>query len=122
MKTVKIISAISAMLLFTSCGINTAYVLNSNQNSTQVHLRENNYKIIGRVSGSSEVSYIFMIGGMSKKQLYEDAYSAMMKDADLTSGSRAIINNFTEEQFSGFFPFAYTRRVTVSASMIEFIK
>lgn len=56
---------------------------------------------------------------MNKKQLYENAYSDMVKKADLT-GSRALINIVTEEHVGGVPPFYYTRTVTVSAHVIEF--
>ena len=110
----------SAML--SSCGIGSALVSNHNQNATEVQLSQNNYKVIGQVSGSSEVSYVLTIGGMKKKQLYENAYSQMMKNANLINGSKAIINVTTEEHFSGFAPFYVKRSITVSAQVIEFIR
>lgn len=104
-----------------SCGANYAVTGNYNLNTTQVQLASNNYQIINKVSGSADVSYICMIGGLSKEQLYENAYSAMMANAGLV-GSRAVINVVTEEHIGGFIPFYYTRTITVSANVIEFIK
>jgi hypothetical protein len=46
----------------------------------------------------------------------------MMSKADLAKGSRAICNVLTEEQVEGFIPFFYTRTVTVSGNVIEFMK
>jgi len=105
-----------------SCGMNYAVTGNYNLNTTQVQLSTNNYQIINRVSGSADVSYVLMIGGLSKQQLYENAYAAMMAKADLKSGSRAITNVVTEEQVGGFVPFYFTRTVTVSANIIEFTR
>ena len=105
-----------------SCGIHTALVTNHNQNATEVHLSGNNFKVIDQVSGSSEASYILAIGGMSKRQLYENAYSTMMKKANLMNGSKAIINVITEEHFSGFAPFFVRRTITVSAQVVEFTR
>jgi hypothetical protein len=105
-----------------SCGIHTALVTNHNQNATEVHLSENNFKVIDQVSGSSETSYVLAIGGMNKKQLYENAYSAMMKKANLLNGSKAIINVMTEEHVSGFAPFYVRRTLTVSAQVVEFTR
>lgn len=62
------------------------------------------------------------IGGMNKTQLYENAYSAMMKKANLLNGSKAIINVMTEEQVSGFAPFYVRRTITVSAQVVEFTR
>ena len=116
----------SALLLltafFSSCGIGTALVTNHNQNATEVHLSGNNFKVIDQVSGSSEVSYVLAIGGMNKRQLYENAYSAMMKKANLLNSSKAIINVTTEEHFSGFVPFFVKRTITVSAQVVEFTR
>jgi hypothetical protein len=113
---------VAVLFTFSSCGINSAFVVNSNQNSTQVHLKEKNFNVVQRISGSSEVKYVCLIGGMSQKKLYENAYAEMMKEADINSGSKALVNIFTEEQFRGFFPFYYFRTVTYSGNIIEFTK
>lgn len=105
-----------------SCGVGTALVINHNQNATEVHLIQNNFKVVDQISGSSEVSYVMAIGGMNKRQLYENAYSAMMKKANLLNGSRAVINVVTEEHFSGFAPFYVKRTITVSAQVVEFTR
>lgn len=105
-----------------SCGISTALVTNHNQNLTQVHLSENNFKVIDQVIGSSEASYVMAIGGMRKRQLYENAYSTMMKNANLLNGSKAIINVIAEEHYNGFTPFFVRRTITVSAQVVEFTR
>jgi hypothetical protein len=108
--------------LLSSCGINHALVTNHNQNATEVHLSGNNFKVIDQVSGSSVTSYVFAIGGMNKRQLYQNAYSAMMKKANLLNGSKAIINVMTEVHASGFAPFFVRRTITVSAQVVEFTR
>lgn len=113
---------LSIMGFLSSCGVGTALVTNHNQNATEVHLSGNNFKVIDQISGSSEDSYVFLIGGMKKRQLYENAYSAMMRKANLLNGSRAIINVMTEEHISGFAPFYIKRTITVSAQVIEFTR
>ncbi len=109
-------------VFFSSCGYNAAIISNHNQNATEVQLNNDNFKVIDQVSGSSEVSYIFGIGGVDKRQLFENAYSDMMKKANLMNGSKAIVNVMTEEQVSGFAPFFIRRTVTVSAHVVEFTK
>jgi regulatory protein YycI of two-component signal transduction system YycFG len=109
-------------VFLSSCGFNAAIISNHNQNATEVQLNSNNFKVIDQVSGSSEVSYIFGIGGTDKRQLYENAYSDMMKKANLMNGSKAIVNVMTEEQVSGFAPFFIRRTVTVSAHVVEFTR
>lgn len=123
MKKIGFYSALVLLAAFlSSCGIGAALVTNHNQNATEVHLSGNNFKVIDQVSGSSEVSYILAIGGMNKRQLYENAYSTMMKKANLLNGSKAIINVMTEEHISGFAPFFVRRTITVSAQVVEFTR
>ena len=123
MKKISIYSVLLLLAAFlNSCGIGTAFVANHNQNATEVHLSGNNFKVIDQVSGSSEVSYVLAIGGMNRRQLYQNAYSEMMKNANLLNNSRAIINVMTEEHVSGFAPFFVRRTITVSAQVIEFIR
>lgn len=123
MKKLKLLlGTISAIVLLSSCGASSALILNHNQNSTQVHLSSNNYKIIEKVVGTSEVEYVLMIGGLDKRQLYENAYSAMLAKANLVNSSRAIINVFTEEHVGGVPPFYYKRTITVSGYLIEFTR
>ena len=123
MKKVSIYFVLLLLTTFlTSCGIGHALVTNHNQNATEVHLSGNNFKVIDQVSGSSEVSYVFAIGGINRRQVYENAYATMMKKANLLNGSRAIINVMTEEHYSGFAPFFVRRTITVSAQVVEFIR
>ncbi|MFC2126537.1 DUF6567 family protein [Bacteroidota bacterium] len=123
MKNLLTISAVIILLLsLNSCGISLTTVLNQNQNLTEVHLNSNNFKIVDKVSGSAEVSYVLIFGGMNKTQLFENAYADMVRDANLESGSKALINIVTEDHIGGVPPFYYTRTTTVSAHVIEFIR
>ena len=123
MKKISIFSVVFLLAaLFSSCGIGTAVVTNHNQNATEVHLSGNNFKIVDQVMGSSEASYVLAIGDMNKRQLYENAYSTMIKKANLKNGSKAIINVMTEEHISGFAPFFVRRTITVSAQVVEFTR
>lgn len=122
MKTIRFIFIVMVLGLFSSCGVNTAMLLNQNQNATQVQLSSANYKIVDRVTGTAEVKYIFLIGGINKRQLYENAYSAMVSKANLLNTSRALINIVTEEHVGGVIPFYMKRTITVSANVIEFTK
>lgn len=105
-----------------SCGIGTALVTNHNQNATEVQLSGNNFRVVDQVSGSSEATYVFAIGGINKRQLYGNAYSTMMKKANLLNGSKALINVTTEEHVSGFAPFFVRRTINVSAHVVEFTR
>jgi len=119
---ISISAAICAMAFLSSCGINMASISNHNANETQVQLSNNNFKVLDKINGSAEVSYVLIFGGVNKRQLYENAYSAMMDKANLKDHPRAVINMVSEESIHGVPPFYYTRTVTVSANVIEFIK
>ena len=119
-KSRTLFTVIVAMVVMSSCGVNHAAFLNQNQNSTQVHLAGNNYTIVEKVTGSAEVNYVLFFGGVKKRQLYENAYSDMIGKANLMTGSKALVNIVTEEQFGGAPPFYTKRTITVSANVIEF--
>jgi len=121
MKRTKAFYLIIIIPILTSCGVSSALVLNQNQNTTHVHLGSNNYKVAGSATGFSEVEYIMLIGGLSKNQLYQNAYSDMVSKANL-EGSRALVNIITEEHVGGVPPFYIKRRITVSANIVEFTK
>ncbi len=114
--------AIIFVVALNSCGVNHAFVVNTNNNSTQVSLSQANYKVIGKASGSADVSYVLIFGGAKKNQLFANAYARMVDKADLSSGAKALTNIVTEEHVGGVPPFYYTRTITVSASVIEFTK
>ncbi len=121
MKNLGIIAIFTLSLLaLSSCGVNNALIANLNQSSTQVELSGNNYKTIERVTGSAEVEYILLIGGINRRQLYANAYADMLNNADLMTNSRALVNIVTEEHFGGVPPFYIKRTITVSAHLIEF--
>ncbi|MBD3627997.1 DUF6567 family protein [Cyclobacterium sp.] len=114
--------ALTLVIGLGSCGVNQAWVLNQNQNSTEVHLGSNNFEVIGQVSGAASVDYVLIFGGTKRTRLYNEAYAAMLKEADLTSGSRTITNVLTEEHVGGVPPFYYKRTLTVSGTVVEFTK
>ena len=119
-KVSKVIMGLALIVGLGSCGVNKAWVLNQNQNTTQVNLGSNNFEVLGQVKGTAEVNYVLMFGGKNKTQMYNEAYSKMIEEAELTSGSRALTNILTEEHLGGFPPFAFKRTLTVSATVIQF--
>jgi hypothetical protein len=122
MKQLSVLVLVLFAAFLSSCGANSAITGNYNLNNTQVQLSNANFHIVDKIYGNADASYILFIGGVGQHQLYENAYSKMMAKADLSKGSRAVCNVLTEEQFEGFFPFYWTRTITVSANVIEFTK
>lgn len=123
MKKTSILIVTAAIVIFSSsCGVNHAFMLNQNQNATQVHLSNNNFRVVEEVSGSAEVTYVLAFGGMNKQRLYQNAYSEMVKGANLDAGPKALINIVTEEHVGEVPTFFYKRTVSDGANVIEFLK
>lgn len=108
------------MVVISSCGAGRAIMLNQNQSSTQVHLKEDNFKVVSSVSGSAEAKYWVLIGGRKRQQMYNEAYAEMVKSAELIDGPRALVNLLTEEHVGGVPPFFIKRTITVSGHVVEF--
>ncbi len=110
---------IGITLLFSSCGIHDGLTRNLNNHTTEVVLSKKNFKIIERVQGESEVTYIFGIGGLSKKAMIAEARANMLAKADIVGGSKVIINETVEMKYS-LFLFVGKQKVIVSAHIVEF--
>lgn len=107
---------------FTSCGTSSNLIFNQNQNQTSVVLSQNNFKVVGTAKGQVKSTYIFGLGGLSKKSLRENAMGAMIKSADLKDGAKAIINANVTEKNVFVLPFFYKRIMTAEGQIIEFTK
>jgi hypothetical protein len=116
------IVAVILLLFLNSCGVNGSLILNHNQNATQVHLAEKNFKVLDQVSGSADVSYVLLFGGAWRTKLYNNAYAEMINNANLVSGSKAVTNIVTEEHVGGVPPFYFKRTITVTGQVIEFTR
>lgn len=88
---VKILVAVSAMVMLASCGLSQELTTNANLNQTNVVLSQNNYHVVKNVEASATAKYWFGIGGLSKKALQQNAVAELTKKANLT-GSQALVN------------------------------
>ena len=92
MKHLSLLVTSVLLLLFASgCGVSSYMTQNQNQNQTNVVLSDNNYKVVKTVEATITNSYVFGIGGLSKKALMSNAVSELTKKANLT-GSQALVN------------------------------
>lgn len=88
----KLFVAVAAVFMLTGCGISTQLTTNNaNLIQTEVVLAQNNFNVVRNVATSADASYIFGIGGLSKKALQSNAIAELTKKANLT-GSQALIN------------------------------
>lgn len=108
------------MTIVSSCGTQSQIVSNENVNQTTVGLNRKNYKVVDVVTGKASNTYIFGIGGMSKKALMESAKLKMYDINYLKGKSAAYANMTTESRISKFLPFYYKRTIISSAILVEF--
>ncbi len=87
----KVIVAVAAVILLSSCGMNANLVTNHNLNQTNVVLSQKNFHVVKTVKAEVSASYIFGIGGLSKKALHDNVIAELTKEAGLT-GSQALVN------------------------------
>ena len=81
----------AAVLLLAGCGISQNLTSNANLNQTNVVLSQKNFHVVKTVEAETSATYVFGIGGMSKKALYNNAVAELTKKANLT-GSQALVN------------------------------
>ena len=86
-----LVTSVLLLLFATGCGVSSYMTQNQNQNQTNVVLSDSNYKVVKTVEATVTNSYVFGIGGLSKKALMSNAVSELTKKANLT-GSQALVN------------------------------
>ena len=119
MKKILLLGSLAMTMVLSSCGIHMPSSITENQTQTQVVLAQKNYKIVKKVTGTSKQTYVFCIGGFSKKSMRESALSDMINNAELT-GSQAIIN--THVQFkNSFYLIVNQCKAEASGVVVEFI-
>lgn len=87
----RIAMAVAAVILLASCGVNAHMVNNHNLNQTNVVLSQKNFHVVKTVEAEVSATYVFGIGGLSKKALHDYAVAELTKKAGLT-GSQALVN------------------------------
>lgn len=111
---------LTSLFMLSSCGVTTERFTNSNQWLTEVKLNSDNYRIVKQIKGEAHATYVFGIGGMSKRALTESAISNMLDNAQLT-GSQAIINTTYYVNTKNIVPPIYIKRTAyATAYVIEF--
>ena len=87
----RIAMAAAAILLLAGCGISQNLTTNANLNQTNVVLSQKNFHVVKTVQAENSATYVFGIGGLSKKALYNNVVAELTKKANLT-GSQALVN------------------------------
>ncbi len=121
MKKVLLALSFVAMLFgMSSCQLHSPMTSNINQNSTNVVLQDNNYKIVQKVSGEAQADYILYFGGFRKDGLIEAARAEMLENANLIGSSRAVINENVEYSTTTIAGIYTNVKVIVSGYVVEF--
>jgi hypothetical protein len=110
-----------SLAFMSSCATHSALTANLKSQNTQVILSQDNFKIGERIEGKANATYVFGIGGLSKKSLLEKARTNMYQNANLQGGSKALVNE-TFSTKTSFFLFFWKQQVNVSADVVEFTK
>ena len=120
MKAIKFFLITMVAVLLASCaGMNTTAYQNDPV-ETKVVLSKANYTIVKEVEGEWSATYVFGIGGLSKKALTNNAISEMYKNANLT-GTQQIINITTTTSIEQWV--VYTKKRAIARGyIIEFEK
>lgn len=80
-----------AALVLVGCGVSQNLTTNANLNQTNVVLSQKNFHVVKNVEATASATYVFGIGGLSKKALYNNAVAELTKKAEL-KGSQALVN------------------------------
>jgi hypothetical protein len=121
MKKLLLPGIVAVAMLTTSCGVSTHFTHNRNVNETVVELNQKNFEVKREVNGVAAATYVFGIGGLSRKAIQSNAHSEMMKNADL-KGSEIVINPVIEVKRQFVLPFVFRVRVASYGYVIEFTK
>ena len=111
MKKLLIACGIAATsVLFSSCLSQQSLTQNLNTNQTTVVLSQANYKVVGTAKGEAK-------GSSANKLVVNNAYSAMVQNANL--GDNQALININYERVTTHFN---QQHVVVTATVIEFVR
>lgn len=110
--------AVLSVFLLSGCGFTSNLTTNVNENQTTVVLSKANYHIVKTVNAKVSSSYVFGIGGLSKRALRSNAVAELTKNASL-AGSQALIN-VTVKSSAKFFFFFTQVTYYAEGTVIEF--
>lgn len=95
MKKILHLFMLCLFVAITGCNLNTTSYTNVDAVNTVVDLSNVDYEIIGIVEGYSEQTYVFGIGGLSRKSLVDNAKADMYRNANLKEGEAIIYPSTT---------------------------
>ncbi len=113
----KAVVVVAALWLFAGCaGIAGGEI--GPEMSTNVVLSEANFVVVSSVEGEATDRRVFGLG-ISNRALYSRAKRELVAEAGLVGNARALVN-VTVDVENSFFWFVQTRRLRMSAEVVEF--
>ncbi|MBW7845705.1 MAG: hypothetical protein H3C45_08715 [Bacteroidia bacterium] len=110
----KSVLTIFVITLLSSCAMHQGYMVNS------ASLGSNNFKYVYEgVTGTAMATYIFGLGGLSKKAIVDDAKNDLLSAYPLKD-NQALVNLTVSWKNTFVLPFVITNRCTVTADIVEF--
>ncbi len=116
---VKIFMSLFLLANLCGCGVNNYLTLNQNLSQTQVHLHNEQFRVLGEAIGKAEATYIIGIGGLSKKAIMNNAVVDMYRQAKLR-GAQTIVNINVHSHVGGVFPFYFRVTYVATGQIVEF--
>ena len=113
------VAIVLVAILFVGCGHSFYPTDNHNFVTINVNLSDDNFRVVGIAEGKASATYVLGIGGLSKRALRSNAYTEMIKNANLV-GSQMVVNATIEQKIRGFFPFVVVTAVKYQGVVIEF--
>lgn len=117
-KSIKLLFIAGLLLTLSGCSahLNTLAMV---QNSPEVILREDNFRVVGMAEATTSVNRILGIGGISRSAVRENAVAELFKNANL-KGSQTIINITERVSLTGVPPFFTRQTITTVGTIVEF--
>lgn len=109
--------AVFAVISLASCTGITYHDLYKSVSASEVKLEKANFNVVGTVQGEASATYIFGIGGMSKKALESNAIAELYDNADL-KGSQAVINVSTITKAKTYFGGVYAKITYIAHGVV----
>ena len=117
MKKSGVLVLLLAVLCLTGCGVSST--ISNNFTETQIVLSENNFEVVGQAYGEAKATYVFGIGGLSRKALRNNAIDELSKNANL-KGAQTLTNVTTHFSVKMITPLYVELTCSATANIIEF--
>ena len=108
-----LLAIVVSVILLSSCAVHNGFMKNS------ASLSEANFSYVNQsISGMSSAQYVFVIGGLNRQALVEEAKKDMLKNNPLQPNQ--VLANVTVNWKYSFYVVVFRTECTVTADVVEF--